>query len=195
MRKVRCKARRSRQRQPVDDGAHGVLAHTEMQIAPAVRRRASRRRRLDRLDKWVFVDGRQVRRAADKPGNVRGNRVQRLAGGVARGHALAVGGEGRQGGVPVLGKIGMLQASGFGRRDRDIGGDSSPIAGPGLALRRPRAPQPAVEVLAHPVRHQELGIFGPTIGSLGQPDFLVAKRLAVGPSCPACAARHSRCGC
>src|SRR5262245_66436571 len=35
------------------------------------------------------------------------------------------------------------------------------------------------EMLAHAVRHQELGIFGPTVAAFGEPDLLLTKRLAV----------------
>ena len=46
---------------------------------------------------------------------------------------------------------------------------------------RGAAPADAVgEMLVHPVRHQELGICGPTIESLGVSDLVLAQRFAMG---------------
>src|SRR5438552_13116447 len=52
-----------------------------------------------------------------------------------------------------------------------------------LAAERP-APrtQAAPEVLPHAVGHEELRILRPPIGTLGQPDLLLAQRLAMGPA-------------
>ena len=60
----------------------------------------------------------------------------------------------------------------------------------------PRAPTPFGEIAPHLLRHEKLGVLGPAVKFLGQLDFFVAQRLAVGfVRCPACAARRSRCGC
>jgi hypothetical protein len=39
---------------------------------------------------------------------------------------------------------------------------------------------PGGEVLAHPVRNEKLRILRPTIGTLGEADFLIAQRFAMG---------------
>ena len=36
------------------------------------------------------------------------------------------------------------------------------------------------EMVIHAVRHEKLRVFGPTVNSFGQPDFLLAQRFAVG---------------
>ena len=45
--------------------------------------------------------------------------------------------------------------------------------------RRPRCADALLEMLAHAVRHEELGILRPAVAALGQADLLLAERLAV----------------
>ncbi len=39
-----------------------------------------------------------------------------------------------------------------------------------------------IEMLSHPIWHQEFCVLRPAIGALGEPDFFLAKRLAMGRS-------------
>jgi hypothetical protein len=52
-----------------------------------------------------LVRMRQVRGAADEPGDIFGQRIENLAGGVAGGHALRVGGKGGKIFVPAVGQL------------------------------------------------------------------------------------------
>ena len=68
----------------------------------------------------------------------------------------------------LVGKVGILASVGFEQR--------APIF-----VEASAAPAHAVlEMLAHAVRHQEFGVLGPAIAALGETDFLLAERLAVG---------------
>ena len=123
---------------------------------------------------------REIGRAADQPRMMRGNGVEHLAGGVARGKALRVGGENRKSRVPAIGKLAPLHAL-------DLVGKIGVLCSVGCEQRAPifletsAAPADAVlKMLAHAVRHQEFGVLGPAIASLGETDFLLAERLAVG---------------
>ena len=60
---------------------------------------------------------------------------------------------------------------------RSIG---SKLAQPRLVQALAALTHAVVEMLAHAVRHEEFGVFGPTVTALGQADFLFAQRLAVG---------------
>src|ERR1700692_4937287 len=44
----------------------------------------------------------------------------------------------------------------------------------------PALSNPILKMLAHALRHQKFGVLGPAIEFLHQPDFIFAKRLAVG---------------
>ena len=94
--------------EPVQDRAHGVLADAEMHVAAA---RGVGFEIAGALECEPGLGGRrEIGRAADQPRVMRGNGVEHLAGRVARGKALRVGGENRKGRVPVLGKLAPLHA-------------------------------------------------------------------------------------
>ena len=124
----------------------------------------------------------EVGRAAEEPGNVLGEHVQHLARGVAAGDALGIRREARQVAVPVL-RAARAAASGRSRwrapgmLRRVVGEQRLPVAARAAA---PRCADARVEMLAHSVGHEELGILRPAIGALGEPDLVVAQRLAVG---------------
>ena len=87
------------QRQAAEDGAHRVLAHTEMDVPPPpVPRRDVAAVLEDHIGR-----ARQVRRAADQFGEPRRDRVEHLARRGA-GRLEVLGREGRQLGVPALGE-------------------------------------------------------------------------------------------
>ena len=123
----------------------------------------------------------EVGRAAEEPGDVLRQRVQHLARRVAARDALRVGGKRRQARGPSrraarAAASASISAASAGMLARGSAAKSSSHA----AVRRaPRAPMPCGEVLAHAVGHEELRVLGPAVGALGQPDLLVAERLAV----------------
>ena len=167
------------QRQAVDDRRHGVLADAEMEIAAAgtagleVARAGELQRRLVRRA--------EVGRAAQEPGNVLGEHVQHLARGVAAGDALGVGREARQVAVPARGQLAPLHLVDLGGELRELLRGSRRRAPP--SARRaaaPRAPMPASKCSHDAVGHEELGILRPAVGALGEPDLVVAQRLAMG---------------
>ena len=129
----------------------------------------------------VLVDG---ARSAEPPishGTFFASGVEHLAGGVARGHALGVGREGRQVLVPALGQLAVLhpvelvgQLGVLGLRY------SSKLREPGVAQLLAALADAVAEVLVDAVGDEELGVLRPAVVALGQPDFLLAERLAVG---------------
>ena len=84
------------QGQPVEHGAHGVLAHPEAQVAPVGRVPLEIARALD----GGVVGWGEIGRTAHQRRQPGGDRVERLAEGRARGDRLAVG-EARQVGIPA----------------------------------------------------------------------------------------------
>ena len=55
---------------------------------------------------------------------------------------------------------------------------------------------PSLEVLVDAVGDEELGVLGPAVDPLGEPDLVLAQRLAVGRAGVLLVrARRSRCGC
>ena len=124
--------------------------------------------------------GGQVRRPADQPGNVPGQGVQHLSGRVPAREPLGIRGENREVSIPALGKLAVLHAIHLLGELR---------MGPAVLLKRsePRIAQrpsalsdTARDMLPDPVGHQKLGILGPIVGALGEPDFFLAERFAVG---------------
>ena len=127
---------------------------------------------------WSCSRGRD-RRASEEPGNVLGQNVQHLAGGVTPGDALGIGGEN-----------GRLRSHPAGSSRRCIWSTSVARSGYcALYLANssfhswwawaPRAPMPVREVFIHAIGNQELRVLRPSIGALGQAHFFDAQRLAV----------------
>ena len=111
---------------------------------------------------------------------MRRNDIQDLGRGIAAGKRLRVSREPRQFSIPAIGKrlrlhplesagkIGVPAAVGFGQPD------------PGL-MEVAAAPANAIpEMLAHAIRHQKSGVFGPVVAALGEADLLLAERVAMG---------------
>ena len=108
------------QRQPVQDRAHGMLANAEMKIAAA---RGVSFQIARSLECEACLGRRsEVGRAADKPGVVRGDSVQNLAGGVAASNTFRVGREDWADPRPSLREV---RASAYARADRRVR-DTSP---------------------------------------------------------------------
>ncbi len=164
-----------RQRHAVDDRAHAMLAHAEVEVAAVIAARLERAGAVDeRLGR-----GREIGRSADQPGEPGGDRVQDLAAGIARGHALLVRREDGDVGVPALGEL-VRQHRVELLRQIGLGGAI------GLAQRLPCGAERlaafgdgAFEPLLHAVGDEELGILGPAIGLLGAADVVVGHRLAM----------------
>ncbi len=81
----------------VDQGAHGVLAHAEVEVAPF---RAVSRKGGEVIQPGI-VGGGQVGRTADQLGQDCGEGIEHLAGGGTGGEAFLVSGEDGQGSLPV----------------------------------------------------------------------------------------------
>src|SRR5262249_13636842 len=123
--------------------------------------------------------GSEIRRAAEQPRNVPGDGIQRLARCVACGNAFAVGRKRRQSSVPAVrqltAKHPIALVSEFG-----ISASIFLEHGPPCAMQLRTARSDAVlEVLANPVRDEELGVRRPAIVTLRQPDFFLPQRLTV----------------
>ena len=155
-----------------------MLADAEVQVAAAGVRGAEVAGPLERQPRLA---GRgQVRRAAHQPGHVLRQGVEHLAGGVARGLALGVGREGRQVLVPALGELAALHPVEVVGQLGVLLAVLLEAGAPGL-VQLPAALADAVaEVLVDAVGHEELGVLRPAVVPLGQPDLLLAERLAVG---------------
>ena len=122
----------------------------------------------------------QVGRAAHQPGDVPGDRVQDQARRVPSGHPLAVGGEGRQARIPAVGELAMLHPVELVGQLGVLGLVLLDPAEPGIAQLLATPAHPLVEVLVDAVGHEELGVLGPAVVAFGEPDFVLAQRLAVG---------------
>src|SRR6202007_2981332 len=103
--------------------------------------------------------------------NVLGQAVQHSAGRVAPRKPPGVGGEARQVAVPSGGKLAPLHLL-------DLGGQFSKLLAVGGKTCSPVAPRfgaaradAGVEPARDFVRHEEFGVLGPAIGSLGEPDL------------------------
>ena len=149
--------------------------------------RAGRRPAPVEASTYVLVGRRQVGRAADEPRAALRQRVEHLAATTrawpcpwrrrgTSGSALSQpsGSSRALHALELVGQVRVLLLV-LGERLRPTP----------RAARRPRAPTPLLEVLAHPVGHQELRVLGPAVGRLAPLDLLCAQRLAVG-SCVSC---------
>ena len=165
---------------PFRIAAHRVLADAEVEV-PAARGRRPRSRPRPRTSSVRLVRRPEVGRAAEEPGHVLREHVEHLARGVAPGDALRVGRKDRQVAVPAVRQLAPLHLLDLGGELRDTSrGSAAKSSVPRRArASAPRAPMPGGEVLAHAVGHQELRVLRPAVGALGQPDLLLAERLAV----------------
>ena len=100
---------------------------------------------------------------------------------IARGHALRVGRERRQVLVPAVGQLAVLHLVEL------VGevGILRPCTASSWANQASRSCLAAfadalLEVVVDAVGHEELGVFGPAVVPLGQADFVLAQRLAMG---------------
>ena len=177
--------------QAVGDGAHGVLAHAEAEVALAVVPALDVARALDRR---VGGAG-EVRRALDQLGHGLGQGVDDPAArGPGRDRAV-VGREAREGVPPARRQLAgqhPAQLRGLGRIRRGVGLHRLvPLGDEGLAPRahlgRARRPPRAARGSARP-------------RAIRRPSWSPAPPPRPGPSrarrrCPACAASRSRCAC
>src|SRR5262245_59642515 len=123
--------------------------------------------------------GREVSCAPDQPGNIPGKRVEHLRRRVASRHALRVG---RECGEILVPGHGQFAA----QHPQHVVGQFWVLFLVVLDLCLPRrarlAPTPAdalSEMLADAVGYQKLRVLRPTVAAFGQPDFVLAKWLAV----------------
>ena len=182
------------QRHAVQDGPHRVLADAEVEIAAPV---------IAGLEVAGAVESQaglgrrgQVGRASDQPGNILCDRVEDQARRDSSGHSLAVGGERRQPRIPAVGELTMLHPVELVGQFGMLGPVPLDPAEPGIAQRLAATADAVAEVLVDPVGHEELRVLGPVVIALGQPDFLLAQRLAVGGAGVLLVGRApNRCGC
>jgi hypothetical protein len=168
----------------VDDRAHRVLAHAEVQVAArrsGIRRAGAGGRRCVEVAAAFQrgVGGRiEVGRSAGQLRQLRRDRREDLAAGHARRQALLVGREAGHGRVPGRGELQAQPALEFG-------GDVGMGAGQALHPLAPLALEPgaALERLAEVAqglfRHEEVRLRGPAQCLLGLGDILLAERRAV----------------
>ena len=162
---------------PLTIGAHGVLANAEMQVAAAVvvgLEVAGAFERQARLGR-----GRKIGRAADQPRNCCAIAFSTLPDESRVAMPFGVGGKSADRASQPVGSSRCCMRS-IRRRARDTRrGKSSNRPAMRRAAARPRSPMPALEMLAHAVRHEELRVFRPAVAALRQTDFFLAERLAV----------------
>ncbi len=167
-----------RQRKPIHDRGHPVLADAEVQVLsagtpgleiprPLVRQRGP-------------VRGRKVRRPAEEPGHVLSEHVEDLTRSVPPGHALRIGREDGKILVPIDRQLAPLHQI-------DFVGECSVLRAIGFEQTQPPIPRggaarahPGREMLVHAVGDEELGVLGPSVKTLGETDLIVAQRLAMG---------------
>ncbi len=162
----------------VHDGPHGVLADAEVEVAAGVAVGLEIARPLERH--VGLGRGGQIGGPADQPGDVLGDRVQHLARGGPRRHALGVGGEDRQVFVPAVGELAVLDPVELVGQVRMLRLVASTVANQASRSSLPRRPMPSLKVVVNAVGDVELGVLGPAVGTLGELDLLLAQGLAVG---------------
>ena len=122
----------------------------------------------------------QVGRAADQPRDILGDRVEDQAGGV-RAWPSPCGRRGRPAGrIPALGELAVLHPVELVGQIGVLGPILLHPAEPGVAQFLPPPADALAEVVVDPVGHEELCVLGPSVIPLGEPDFVLAQRLAVG---------------
>src|SRR3984893_14008094 len=166
-----------RQRETVENRAHRVFTDPKVQIAARstvglkITRARERQSRLGGRSK--------VRGAADHPGKVRRDGIEDFCRGVASRYSLAI--SRKNGNVlrPVhrqLAFLNLIELRGkFGKLFPVLVELSLPL------FARLAAPpsNPGLEVLVYPAGNQELGVGGPAVRLLHQPNLVLAEWLAV----------------
>ena len=126
-----------------------------------------------------LVRGAEIARAADQPGDVLRQHVEHLAGCLAPGDALGVGGEDRQLVVPAVRQLAPLHLADLRRQPRvsgTIGGET--FCPDAMCIPAARA-DALIEAPAHRLGHEEFCLFRPAVKPFGQPDLFLAERLAM----------------
>src|ERR1700730_15082699 len=122
---------------------------------------------------------RQIRGASDKPRHALSDGVQHFAGCVAASDTFGIGREARDVGVPSCRQLALLYLFEMIGKVRILALVIGELRHPGYALGVTTLTDQLLKPLVHAIRHQKLGIFGPTVISLGQLYFFFAQRLAV----------------
>ena len=155
------------------DRTHTVLADTEVQVAAGEAALGDAQTIVDvRVVRWC-----EVGRAANELGDPSGEPLDHLAAGRARRHALRIGLEDRQLGIPAIRQLAR-------QNPLELCGKLGVRGAVRLELRLPRlaclgATDTIVHVLGHVVRHEELLVLGPAVVGFRQLDFLIAERRTV----------------
>lgn len=124
--------------------------------------------------------GGQIGCTPNQPGNIFRYCIEHPAGTVPAGQPLRVGGEDRHVLIPTIGQLAVLHPVQLIGQLRVLLLVRLKLGEPGLAQRRTPRPDTGLKMFAHSVGDQELGLLRPAVGSLGQPNFLLTQRLAVG---------------
>src|SRR5262249_4458555 len=122
-------------------------------------------------------------RAAEEPRDVLREDVQHFAGSVPSRDAFGVGGKGRKGAVPTGREFAPLHLLDFNRKLRGLGAVTSEKSSPFLPGLRPACAGAGGKMFGDGVGHKELGVFGPAVAALGEPNLVVSQRFAVSCSC------------
>jgi hypothetical protein len=157
-----------------------MLADAEMQVFPCrvigleVSRALVCQRRLVRRSK--------IRGTPEEPGDVLRQHVQRLARRVSPRDSFGIGWKDGQVAVPAGRQFPPLHQCNLGRTFGVLGAIGGKAFRP-LAPRLSAAPSyPSSKMVVDAIGHKKLGILGPAVELLCEPDLLRTERLAVGRS-------------
>ena len=166
------------QGQAIADGTHGVLANAEMQVAAAKVTRLEIARAFGRDQR--LGGRRQIRRAADQPRQMRGDRILHLGRAVPAGQPLAVGREGGDRLVPAFGQLMALHPPQRIGRIAVLGAITLHQLLPCVPQLSAALADTIVEMRVDAIGHEKLGVLGPAVAALGEAHFLFTQGLAVG---------------
>src|SRR5215472_7820891 len=108
-----------------------------------------------------------------------GEYVQCLPRRVSSGHAFAVGGERRPPPVPAIRQLTAQHAISLVGELGILASILLKLSPPGSMQRQAPRPDALLEMLAHPIRDEELRLWRPAVVTLRQPDLFLAERFAV----------------
>src|SRR5215471_546936 len=121
----------------------------------------------------------EIRRTAEKPGDILRESIQHFARCFAPGNSLWVGWKYRKVAIPSCGKLSPLHQINLGGQLRKL----YPILGKEFSPLKPGLITPGThsgsKVIVDAVRHEELRVLRPAICALGQADLVIAQWLAV----------------
>jgi hypothetical protein len=153
--------RAAREGQAIEDGAHSMLANTEVEISPGRVLRAeitSSAKSQARLAR-----GPKIRRTAEQPRYVAGEHVQSLTRRVSSGEAFTVSGKTRKSLVPAIRQLTAQHAISLVRKLRVLASILLKLSPPGSMQFQAARPDARLEMLAHSIRDEEFRVRRPAV--------------------------------